>query len=196
MVLPSLKKFTLTTMCGADVGGKVIKCSARALGTLHEMLLRSQCSLTQLHLIDSVLDNNLVNIIRRVPSLQELLIEFYEWMEGYDPIMQSLVTQLSEVSPVNGSFRHCMVPNLQKLGVNLLDLSHPRIYFINSAFVHMVASRLHPPSDTPRLTKLQLWTEQGRHDLDEEAKNALMSLRDEGLELDFSWDDLDEDPMF
>ncbi|KAK0436681.1 hypothetical protein EV421DRAFT_2038533 [Armillaria borealis] len=60
MVLPSLKKFTLTTMCGADVGGKVIKCPARALGALHEMLLRSQCSLTQLHFIDPVLDNKAI----------------------------------------------------------------------------------------------------------------------------------------
>ncbi|PBK69579.1 hypothetical protein ARMSODRAFT_1018962 [Armillaria solidipes] len=196
MELPSLKEFTLTTMCGADLGEKVIKCPARALRALHEMLLRSQCSLTQLHLIDPVLDNNLANIIRLVPSLQELVIEFYEWVDGYDPIMQSLVTQLSEVSLVNGSFQHCMVPNLQKLGVNLLDLSHPRIYFINSAFVDMVASRLHPPSDTQRLTKLQLWMEQGRHDLDEAAKNALMSLRDDGLELDLSSDKLDEDPMF
>ncbi|SJL11135.1 uncharacterized protein ARMOST_14538 [Armillaria ostoyae] len=196
MELPSLKEFTLTTMCGADLGEKVIKCPARALGALHEMLLRSQCSLTQLHLIDPVLDNNLANIIRLVPSLQELVIEFYEWVDGYDPIMQSLVTQLSEVNLVNGSFQHCTVPNLQKLGVNLLDLSHPRIYFINSAFVHMVTSRLHPPSDTPRLTKLQLWMEQGRHDLDEAAKNALMSLRDDGLGLGLSSDDLDEDPMF
>ncbi|PBK69584.1 hypothetical protein ARMSODRAFT_957265 [Armillaria solidipes] len=169
LVLPPLKKFTLTTMCGADIGEKVIKCLARALRALHEMLLR---------------------------SLQELVIEFYEWVEDYDPIMQSLVTQLSEVSLVNGSFQHCMVPTLHKLGIYLLDFSHPRIYFINSAFVYMVASRLHPPSDTQRLTKLRLWMEQGRHDLDEAAKNALMSLRDEGLELGLSSDDLDEDPMF
>ncbi|PBK79597.1 hypothetical protein ARMGADRAFT_1172321 [Armillaria gallica] len=196
MELPSLKELTLTTRCDVELGGKVIKCPARALGALRELLLRSQCSLTQLHLIDPVLDNNLAHIIRLVPNLQELIIEFYEWVEDYDPVMQSLVTRLSEVSLVGGSLQHCAVPTLQMLGVNLLDFSHTRVSFINSAFVDMVASRLHQPSGVPRLTKLQLYIGPGRHYLDEADKNALMSLRVHGLKLDLNSDNLDEDPVF
>ncbi|KAK0436773.1 hypothetical protein EV421DRAFT_1106368 [Armillaria borealis] len=115
MELPSLKEFMLTTTYGINRGEAVIKCPVGALGALHEMLLKSQCPLTQLHLIDAVLDNNLANIIRLIPSLQEFVVEFYEWVNNYDPIMQSLVTQLSEVSLVNGPSQHCMVPNLQNL---------------------------------------------------------------------------------
>ncbi|PBK79595.1 hypothetical protein ARMGADRAFT_119585 [Armillaria gallica] len=193
MELPSLKEFTLTNAYDADIGEAVLKCPVDALGALHEMLLRSQCSLTQLHLVDAVLDNNLANIIRLIPSLQEFVIDFYEWVDDYDRIMQSLATQLSNVGLVNGSFQHCTVPNLQTLGVNLFDIHHRPVSFINSAFIDMVASRLHRPSGAPRLTKLELWIVEGRHNLDESAANALKSLRDEGLELDLNPDG--EDPM-
>ncbi|KAK0436767.1 hypothetical protein EV421DRAFT_1907826 [Armillaria borealis] len=176
--LPSLKEFTLTTAYDADIGEVVIKCPVGALGALHEMLLWSQCSRTQLHLVDAVLDNNLANIIRLIPSSQGFVIDFYEWVDGYDPIMQSLVTQLSNVSLVNGSFQHWMVPNLQKLGVNLFDLYHPRVSFINSAFVDMARTM----------------DGGGTTDLDESATNALKSLRDEGLALDLNPEN--EDPMF
>ncbi|KAK0189548.1 hypothetical protein F5146DRAFT_1051506 [Armillaria mellea] len=191
--LPSLKEFTLTAVYDADAREAVLKCPVDALGALHEMLLRSQCSLTGLHLVDAVLDNNLTNIIRLVPSLQEFVINFYEWVDGYDPIMQLLVLHLSNISLVNGSFQYCMVPNLQKLGVNLFDIYHRPVSFINSAFVDMVASRFHRPSEAPRLKMLELWMEEGWHDLDESAANALKGLRDEGLELDLNSDN--EDPM-
>ncbi|KAK0447822.1 uncharacterized protein EV420DRAFT_861504 [Desarmillaria tabescens] len=193
MELPSLREFTLTTMCNADTGGVVIKCPEDALGALHEMLLRSQCSLTKLHLIDAVLDNNLANIIRLVPSLQEFDIDFYEWMDDYDPIMQSLVTQMSEVRLVDGSPQHSMVPSLQGLCVNLFDVSNRHISFINSAFVDMVASRLHQPTDTPRLRWLDLRALGHRqsYDIDESGENILESLMDDGLELYLSLHDND-----
>ncbi|KAK0190388.1 hypothetical protein F5146DRAFT_1044046 [Armillaria mellea] len=183
LLLPSLEKFTLTTEW--QDGGDVVSCHDEALGALHEMLLVSRCSLTQLRLVDVVLDDNLANIIRIMPGLREFVVEYNKWDDDYDPILQSLVTQLSEVSMVGGSLQHSMVPSLQELCVHVNAVQSMHISFINSAFVDMVASRLRHLSDVPHLTKLGLrvlgwrWS----YDLDEAAKDALNSLREEGLEL-------------
>ncbi|KAK0436770.1 hypothetical protein EV421DRAFT_2038591 [Armillaria borealis] len=197
LVLPSLKEVTLTTMYEFDMEEQVIKCPVGALGALHQMLLQSQCSLTRLCLVDADLNDNLANAIRLMPRLQEFAIEFYEWVpdiaDNYGAIMQSLVTQLSEVSVVDGSLQHSMVPFLQKLTVNMHTIRYAHVAFINSAFVDMVASRVRRPHDIPHLTRLLLWV-MGRgwsYALDEEAKKTLKSLQGEGLELDFCLDDGD-----
>ncbi|KAK0447841.1 uncharacterized protein EV420DRAFT_861913 [Desarmillaria tabescens] len=196
LVLPSLKEVTLTTMYDLDMGGELIKCPVGALGALHEMLAQSQCSLTRLCLVDVVLDNNLASIMRLMPGLQEFVVEFFEWVpDVYDPVMLSLVAQMSELSLVDGSRQHSMVPFLQTLGVYLNTIEYTHVSFINSTFVNMVASRLRRPSDAPRLTKLNLlvngvgWS----YGLDEESENALINLKSEGLELDFDLND--EDPL-
>ncbi|SJL11131.1 uncharacterized protein ARMOST_14534 [Armillaria ostoyae] len=197
LVLPSLKEVTLTTMYEFDLEEQVITCPVGALGALHQMLLQSQCSLARLCLVDADLDDNLVNVIRLVPRLQEFAIEFYEWVpdiaDNYGAIMQSLVTQLSEVSVVDGSLQHSVVPFLQKITVNMHTIRYAHVSFINSAFVDMVASRVRRPHDIPHLTRLRLWV-MGRgwsYALDEEAKKTLKSLQGEGLELDFCLDDGD-----
>ncbi|KAK0189394.1 hypothetical protein F5146DRAFT_1224520 [Armillaria mellea] len=203
LILPSLKKVTLTTMYDPDNDMdeelEVIKCPAGALGALHQMLLQSQCSLTRLCLVDADLDDNLANIIRLMPRLQELAIEFYEWVpdiaDDYNPIMQSLVTQLSEVSMVDGSLQHSMVPFLQNLTVYLHTIRYAHVSFINSAFVDMVASRLRRPHDVPHLTELNLWViGQGwSYALSKESEETLKRLEDEGLRLNFCLDDGDPD---
>ncbi len=197
LVLPSLKEVTLPTMYEFNTEEEVIACPVGALGALHQMLLQSQCSLTRLCLIDADLDDNLANVIRLMPRLQEFAIEFYEWVpeiaDNYGAIMQSLVTQLSEVSVVDGSLQHSMVPFLQKLTVNMHTIRYAHVSFINSAFVDMVASRVRRPHDIPHLTRLYLWV-MGRgwsYALDEETKKTLKSLQDEGLMLDFCLDDGD-----
>ncbi|PBK71991.1 hypothetical protein ARMSODRAFT_1083311 [Armillaria solidipes] len=197
LVLPSLKEVTLTTMYEFDMEEQVIKCPVGALGALHQMLLQSQCSLTRLCLVDADLDDNLANVIRLVPRLQEFAIEFYEWVpdiaDNYGAIMQSLVTQLSEVSVVDGSLQHSMVPFLQKLTVDMHTIRYAHVSFINSAFVDMVASRVRRPRHIPHLTELDLWV-MGRgwsYALDKEAKKTLKRLQREGLELDFCLDDGD-----
>ncbi|KAK0216331.1 hypothetical protein IW262DRAFT_211949 [Armillaria fumosa] len=202
LVLPSLKKVTLTTMYDPvnDMEDlEVVVCPVGALGALHRMLLQSQCSLTRLCLVDADLDDNLANVIRLMPELQELAIEFYEWVpdiaDDYDPIMQSLVTQLNEVSVVDGSLQHSMVPFLQKLTVCLHTIWYAHVSFINSAFVDMVALRLRQPHDVPHLTELNLWV-MGRgwsYALSKKSEKALRRLEDEGLMLDFCLDDGDPD---
>ncbi|KAK0436783.1 hypothetical protein EV421DRAFT_1830901 [Armillaria borealis] len=188
LVLPSLKDVTLSTNAHEkDMEEEVMSCPVGALGALHEMLLQSRCSLSRLCLIDAVLDANLTNIIRLMPSLQEIMINFNEWVDEYDPIMQSLVTQLSEVSLVDGSLQHSVVPSLQSIRVYLFNVRYSHVSFINSAFVDMVASRLRRPSDAPRLTEFYLHMSGlgGSFDLDEEAENVLASLKDEGLRLNY-----------
>ncbi|KAK0447843.1 uncharacterized protein EV420DRAFT_1647587 [Desarmillaria tabescens] len=187
LILPSLEKFMLATEWDLGMGDveDTIRCPDDALGALREMLLQSRCSLTQLHLVDVVLDDNLANIIRIMPGLRKFTVEYNEWVDDYDPILQSLVTQLSEVSLVGGSLQHSMVPSLQELGVYLHELRCTHISFINSAFVDMVASRLRHPSDAPHLTKVVLLVsgQKWSYDLDKAAKDALNSLKGEGLEL-------------
>ncbi|PBK69589.1 hypothetical protein ARMSODRAFT_1084878 [Armillaria solidipes] len=188
LVLPSLKDVTLSTNAHEkDMEEEVMSCPVGALGALHEMLLQSRCSLSRLCLVDVVLDDHLTNIIRLMPGLQEFMINFNEWVDDYDPIMQSLVTQLSEVSLVDGTRQHSVVPSLQSLHVYLFNVRYSHVSFINSAFVDMVASRLRRPSDAPRLTEFDLHMSGlgGSSDLDEEAENVLASLKDEGLRLNY-----------
>ncbi|KAK0237269.1 hypothetical protein EDD85DRAFT_605236 [Armillaria nabsnona] len=201
LVLPSLKQVTLTTMYDLAMEEPIIKCPVGALGALHQMLLQSQCSLTRLCLVDADLNDNLVNVIRLMPRLQEFAIEFYEWVpdiaDNYGPIMQSLVTHLSEVSVVDGSLQHSMVPFLQKFSVYLHTIRYAHVSFINSAFVDMVASRVRRPHDIPHLTELNLWV-MGRgwsYALSTESEKALKRLEDEGLRLNFCLDDGDPDEV-
>ncbi|KAK0216174.1 hypothetical protein IW262DRAFT_200989 [Armillaria fumosa] len=197
LVLPSLKKVTLTTMYDCDMGEPMITCPVGALGALHQMLLQSQCSLTRLCLVDADLDNNLVNVIRLIPKLQEFAIEFYEWVpeiaDNYGAIMQSLVAQMTKVDVVDGALQHSVVPFLQTFTVDMHTIRYAHVSFINSAFVDMVASRVRRPHDIPHLTNLHLWV-MGRgwsYALDQEAEETLKSLQGEGLELSFCLDDGD-----
>ncbi len=186
LVLPSLKGFTLTTGCDIfRIGHELIKCPVDALSALHKMLVQSQCFLTRLHLIDVVLNDDLANIIRLVPGLQDFVIKFHEWEEEYDPIMVSLVRQLSETTLVDGSLQHTMVPSLQELGIYLYSLHYIHISFLDFAFVDMVASRVRCRSDARRLARLDLLVRGSgwNYELNEVALN---SLRGEGLELHFS----------
>ncbi|KAK0237068.1 hypothetical protein EDD85DRAFT_790757 [Armillaria nabsnona] len=163
LVLPSLKDVTLSTNAHEkDMEEEVMSCPV-------------------------VLDDNLTNIIRLMPGLQEFMITFNEWVDEYDLIMQSLVTQLSEVSLVDGSLQHSVAPSLQSIYVYLFNVWYSHISFINSALVDMVASRLRRPSDAPRLTEFYLHMSGlgGSFDLDEEAESVLASLRDEGLQLNY-----------
>ncbi len=188
LVLPSLEDLTLTTEwdLGIREPDHVVHCPVGALDALHEMLLKSQCSLTRLHLVNIVLNDNLANLIRTMPGVKELVVEYNEWVDDYDPLVQSLVAQLGEVNLVDGLPQHSMVPSLQTIGVRLNALRYTHVVFLNSAFVDMVASRLRRPSNVPHLMKLQL-SVMGRgwiYALDEAALNKL---KDEGLELELDF---------
>ncbi len=158
MILPSLTKAVLSTTNDIDmVEVEVVNCPEGALGALHDMLLQSHCSLTRLHLVDVVLNDNLASIICLMPSLQEFVVEFYEWVADYNPVMKSLVTQLSEVGLIDGSLQYLAVPSLQKFGVYLYDLLGAHVSFIDSAFVDMITSRVRQSLGAPCLTELGLW---------------------------------------
>ncbi len=88
-----------------------------------------------------------------------------------------------------------MVPSLKTISVYLNALRDTHIAFLNSAFVDMVASRVRRPSNASHLTKLRLLVAGQRwsYDLDEAAKNALHSLKGEGLKLSFCLEDEDPD---
>ncbi|KAK0475050.1 hypothetical protein EDD18DRAFT_1116176 [Armillaria luteobubalina] len=197
LVLPSLKEVTLTTLYEFDMEEQVITCPVGTLGALHQMLLQSQCSLTQLRLVNADLDNNLVNVIHLMPRLWEFAIEFYEWVpeitDDYGTIMQSLVAQLSKVEMVDGSLQHSVVPFLQSLTVEMHTIRYAHVSFINSAFVDMVALRVCRPHIIAHLTNLDLWV-MGRgwsYDLDQKAEETLKDLEREGLTLDFGLHDGD-----
>ncbi|KAK0189552.1 hypothetical protein F5146DRAFT_629972 [Armillaria mellea] len=192
MVLPLLKDVKLTTTYNLEEGEGVVQCPVGALGALHEMVLRSQCSLTRLCLVDVVLTDSLMNVLQILPGLQKFDLEFNKWEDGYDSVVRLLVTRLNDVTLIDGSVHHSVVPNLQSLGVRLCNLRYSHISFVDSAFVAMVASRLHRPSEQ-HLTKLTLWVmgHGWTYGFDREDENVLWSFEDEGLVLDFTLDDGD-----
>ncbi len=192
MVLPLLKDVTLTTTYNLEEGEGVVQCPTGALGALHEMVLQSQCSLTRLCLVDVVLTDSLVNVLQILPGLQKFNFEFHKWVDEYYSVMRLLVTQLSEVDLIDGSVHHSVVPSLQSLGVRLCGLRCSHVSFVDSAFVNMVACRLHRPSK-PHLTKLTLWVMGWgwTYGFNREDENIPSSFEDKELVLDFSLDDGD-----
>ncbi|KAK0474651.1 hypothetical protein EDD18DRAFT_238543 [Armillaria luteobubalina] len=193
MKLPSLKTVTLTTMYNLKMRGfreELIKCPVDALGALHQMLLQSQCSLFRLHLIDAVLDDNLADIIRLTPNLQQLDIDLNEWVGDYDLILHNLVEQMSEVCLVDGSIQPRVVPSLQEFSIRLDDVGENFDSFIDPEFADMVALRLHQPPDVPHLTSIRVsisgtgWI-YGLNGLNDVGESDLKSLKHEGLELSY-----------
>ncbi|KAK0475048.1 hypothetical protein EDD18DRAFT_216903 [Armillaria luteobubalina] len=193
MKLPSLKTVTLTTMYDLKMRGfreELIKCPVDALSALHQMLLQSQCSLFRLHLIDAVLDDNLADIIRLTPNLQQLDIDLNEWVGDYDLILHNLVEQMSEVCLVDGSIQPRVVPSLQEFSIRLDDVGENFDSFIDPEFADMVALRLHQPPDVPHLTSIRVsisgtgWI-YGLNGLNDVGESDLKSLRHEGLELSY-----------
>ncbi|KAK0461919.1 uncharacterized protein EV420DRAFT_1746226 [Desarmillaria tabescens] len=183
VILPALKEVTLKASPSGTIPFRY-PCPIDALRGLHEMLIHSQCSLTQLTLCEAALYENLHAILRLSPQLEEFSSYIYQrWTDEYDRVMCDLVTQMKETVMVRGSPQHCLVPSLQQFAIELNGLHFATLSFLDLTFVEMVALRVHGPCVTQWLTKLILWVSESAWTcLDEDDVLALEKLKDEGLD--------------
>ncbi len=94
LVLPGLKSMSLTT--GRTILG-MFPCADDALFELHGLIARSQCSLTNLYLVDVTMNEYLLPIIQLSPKLEVLGIQYLnEWAEGSGCAIKSLFLCMSE----------------------------------------------------------------------------------------------------
>ncbi|KAK0227314.1 hypothetical protein EDD85DRAFT_853309 [Armillaria nabsnona] len=139
--LPALTQMALRSGHD-DSGGVPVKCPPDALLELHDLLVRSQCSLTILSLVDAGSNEHLLAIIALCPHLRNLSIEFNEWAGEADHIMTTLVHQMSEIRAAEGMYWHVLVPCLKRLKIKLTSVDEDHFSFIDRRFVEMIALRV------------------------------------------------------
>ncbi|PBK88399.1 hypothetical protein ARMGADRAFT_1065600 [Armillaria gallica] len=154
--LPALTQMALRSG-HEDFNDIPVKCPPDALSELHGLLVRSQCSLTSLSLVDAAVDEHLFAIIVLCPRLRDLSVEFNGWAGEPDTFMASLVRRMSETQVVEGLHRHILVPDLEYLDIKLIAVDYNHISFIDREFVEMITSRVGSDShNSSRLKSLAL----------------------------------------
>ncbi|KAJ6524225.1 hypothetical protein DFH09DRAFT_1372197 [Mycena vulgaris] len=124
------------------------------LPAIRDLIARSKCSLRSLWLINFTLDDDLLAIFSRSPSLQTLTIRFTDWDTEDDTSMQLFVKKLAEPSflPCLEFLDICVFESQESQDYGHydpdnseapkhLDLPVCKIGFINDAFVSMLAAR-------------------------------------------------------
>ncbi|PBK65140.1 hypothetical protein ARMSODRAFT_1087548 [Armillaria solidipes] len=139
--LPALTQMALRSG-REDFDDVPVKCPPDALSELHDLLVRSQCSLTSLSLVDAPVNEHLFAIIALCPHLRDLSVEFNGWTGEPDTFMASLVRGMSETQAVEGLHRHILVPDLKYLDIKLIAVEDNHISFIDREFVEMIVSRV------------------------------------------------------
>ncbi|KAK0457509.1 uncharacterized protein EV420DRAFT_1548689 [Desarmillaria tabescens] len=134
--LPALTEMDLRSCDEIRFEDVHVKCPPDALSELKDLLIRSQCSLTVLSLVDARINKHLFAIIALCPHLSNLSIVFNEWKGEADPFMASLVRRMSETQV------HLLVPYLKRLQIELNPAKYEHISFIDRHFVEMINSRV------------------------------------------------------
>ncbi len=183
--LPALREVVL--IAGYDKGRnqEVVYLPKDMLVSLSQLIDYSQCSLVRLSVIDTtIVDNDLVTVLRLTPRLEELSIQFNQWDRESELGMESLFAEhMEETTLVGQSVCHSLVPSLRSLGVVLRGVKDAYISFVDCEFVAMITSR----HESGALMKLRLniegenWT----YDFHSADKEDLMALRESGLTIDF-----------
>ncbi len=159
-----------------------VKCPPDALLELHDLLVRSQCSLTVLSLVDAGANEQLSAIIALCPYLSDLSIEFNGWTSDdldTDLGISSLISRMSETHVVEGVNRYILVPDLESLAIKLFSVSSEYIFFIDRQFVKMIVSRVGGESHNPSQLKKLCMTVIGSGwdwDLNASSLDALFAL--------------------
>ncbi|PBK84581.1 hypothetical protein ARMGADRAFT_1170003 [Armillaria gallica] len=181
LISPSLTKMALGSG-HEDLINIPVKCPPDALSELHDLLVRSQCSLTVLSLVDAGANEQLSAIIALCPHLRDLSIEFNGWTSDdldTDLGISSLISRMSETHVVEGVNRHILVPDLESLAIKLFSVSSEYIFFIDRQFVKMVVSRVGSESRNPSQLKKLCMTVIGSGwdwDLNASSLDALFAL--------------------
>ncbi|KAK0443253.1 hypothetical protein EV421DRAFT_1735855 [Armillaria borealis] len=187
--LPALREVILTVVYDKDADQQVVDLPNDVIIALSELIRYSHCSLIRLSINDTtVVNDDLVEVLRLTPCLEECVIQFNRWDEDNDPGMELLVDELGEVELVDGSFRYSLIPSLRSLGVVLEGVSDTHISFLDRSFLEMVSSR-HRKGLLMKL-HLHVTGHNWSYDLDSDDEVDLEELRDTGLALDFVLDNI------
>ncbi|KAK0243539.1 hypothetical protein EDD85DRAFT_988075 [Armillaria nabsnona] len=146
--VPSLNHMTVTSGCDFIQNPKYhgIICPADSLLGLHNLIMRSRCSLTVLHLIDvPMMDDRILYIIQLTPQLLIFTIEHQSYRltlptGNSEACMERLFREMTKTQSVGNYRNHDLVPSLQKLAVTVREVDGP-VPFLDDNFVGMVCSR-------------------------------------------------------
>ncbi|KAK0184426.1 hypothetical protein F5146DRAFT_1006432 [Armillaria mellea] len=122
-----------------------IACPRDALFHLHNLVLRSQCSLTTLSFIDATMDDNLLPILQLSPQLVSLSFEDREWTGDSDAAMQSIFIAMAETIQVGEAVHHTLIPILKNLEIVLQKVEFDSVGYLDMGFVEMIVGRRDPP---------------------------------------------------
>ncbi|KAK0230400.1 hypothetical protein IW262DRAFT_400043 [Armillaria fumosa] len=118
------------------------------LPALHDLIIRSRCSLTSLTIADTVLDDNIVSILSLSPELAFLKFRLTQWSEDSDFILQIVIEKMAEMTiDSSGNTELSLIPLLEDFSVYMYDRrsrfrEHVEVGFVDGNFVHMLKVRL------------------------------------------------------
>ncbi|PBK66890.1 hypothetical protein ARMSODRAFT_330237 [Armillaria solidipes] len=118
------------------------------LPALHDLIIRSRCSLTYLSIADTVLDDNIISILSLSPQLAYLGFSFTQWSEDSDFILQTVIEKMAETTiNSSGDNELSLIPLLEEFSVYMFDRRSRfrevvEVGFVDGNFVNMLKVRL------------------------------------------------------
>ncbi|SJL16965.1 uncharacterized protein ARMOST_20502 [Armillaria ostoyae] len=124
--------------------GMPIMCPRDTLSHIYSLVVRSHCSLTILTFVDTIMDDNLLPILRLSPQLISLSFECNQPSSESDTTMKSLFLDMSETVRVEDAFHHTLLPRLECLEFKLHNVEFDAVNYLHVEFVEMIVSRRVP----------------------------------------------------
>ncbi|KAK0243154.1 hypothetical protein EDD85DRAFT_1019308 [Armillaria nabsnona] len=119
------------------------------LPALHDLIIRSRCSLTSLSIADTVLDDNIISILSLSPQLAYLGFSLTQWSEDSDSILEIVIEKMAETT-IDSFYDNepTLIPLLEHFSVYMSDRrsrfrEEVEVGFVDSNFVYMLKVRLH-----------------------------------------------------
>ncbi|SJL13357.1 uncharacterized protein ARMOST_16799 [Armillaria ostoyae] len=130
MTLASIKSEPDVTVCPRD-----------ALFHIHNLVVRSDCSLATLAFVDATMDENLLPILRLSPQLVSISFQDKQWSRDSVATMESLLLDMKETIRVGDALHHTLIPCLKHLEFVEFDteLPGPSIVYTPTAALFLAA---------------------------------------------------------
>ncbi|PBK59634.1 hypothetical protein ARMSODRAFT_1090706 [Armillaria solidipes] len=191
LVVPALTQMTLASIKSEH---DVTVYPRDAFFHLHNLIVRSQCSLTTLTFIDATMDENLLPILRLSPQLVSLSFQDKHWSRDSVATMESLLLDMKETIHVGDALHHTLIPCLKHLAIVLQNVEFDTVSYLDVYFVQMVVLR-RAPLGLQMLESLRVVVEGRAFEVPFSNNGGLEELKrlgDGGLDLQLDLDDWDE----
>ncbi|SJL13360.1 uncharacterized protein ARMOST_16802 [Armillaria ostoyae] len=191
LVVPALTQMILASIKSEQ---DVTVCTRDALFHLHNLVVRSNCSLTTLTFIGATLDENLLPILRLSPQLVSLSFQDKQWSRDSVATMESLLLVMRETIRVGDALHHTLLPCLKHLEIVLQNVEFDTASYLDVDFVQMAVSP-RAPLGSQMLESLRVVVEGRAFEVPFRNNGGLEELKrlgDGGLDLQLDLDDWDE----